>query len=119
MSIELQKIDCNCNDCKFLWRDLELSKKWEDKAREYQEEEFNKSYHKAVEDANIAIFNAKNDADRRSCEGVLRKAQKMKFQFNRISLIRYGGCAKLGKRVSFIEGICQLETQDCFEHRRG
>jgi hypothetical protein len=28
VSIELQKIDCNCNDCKFMLRDLEKYKSY-------------------------------------------------------------------------------------------
>lgn len=32
--------------------------------------------------------------------------------------IHYGDCTKFNKPVSFIPNICQLETQECFEHRR-
>jgi hypothetical protein len=32
--------------------------------------------------------------------------------------INYGDCTKLNKPVSFIPNNCQLETQDCFEHRK-
>lgn len=32
--------------------------------------------------------------------------------------ICYGNCTKFNKEVSFIPGTCQLETQDCFKHRR-
>jgi len=34
------------------------------------------------------------------------------------ALINYGDCTKFNKAVSFIPNTCQLETQDCFEHRR-
>lgn len=32
--------------------------------------------------------------------------------------INYGFCNKLNKPVSFIPNTCQLETQQCFKHRR-
>ena len=31
---------------------------------------------------------------------------------------QYGNCAKFNKPVSFLTATCQLETQDCFIHRR-
>lgn len=64
--IELQKIDCNCNDCKFMERDMSRPP---DKGK--------------------------------PCP------------------INYGKCTKFDKPVSFIPGTCQLNTQKCFEHRRG
>lgn len=50
-----------------------------------------------------------------------REAEKMKFQFDKKieCPINYGTCSKFSKPVSFIPGILQLETQECFEHRRG
>lgn len=57
---ELQLIDCNCNDCKFLERDLSKQSKG----------------------------------------------------------VNYGKCLKKNIDVSFMPGICQLETQDCFIHRK-
>lgn len=63
--IALQCIDCNCNDCKFMTRDL----------------------------------------NRPPAKGNAAK-------------INYGTCEKFNKPVTFIPGICQLETQECFVHRR-
>jgi hypothetical protein len=63
--IELQKIDCSCNDCGFMVRDL----------------------------------------SRPPLKGT--KAP-----------ISYGTCSKFNKEVTFIPGVCQLETQKCFVHRK-
>ncbi len=71
-SIELQKLDCNCNDCIFMIRDL-------DKFNSYNE-----------------LYNNTKPAHR----------------------IHYGDCTKFNKAVSFMPNICQLETQDCFNHRK-
>lgn len=63
--IERQKIDCNCNDCKFMVRNL----------------------------------------SRPPTKGHAAK-------------INYGHCTIFNEDVNFIPGICQLETQKCFVHRR-
>lgn len=33
--------------------------------------------------------------------------------------LQFGDCSKFSKPVSFIPNTCQLETQNCFEHRKG
>ncbi len=71
--IELQKIDCNCNDCKFMKRDFEEFHKWDE---------------------------------------LYKGREKCSYR------IHYGDCKKFDKKVSFIPNICQLETQECFIHRR-
>lgn len=75
--IELQKIDCNCNDCIFMQRDFEKFKS------------FDKLY-----------TNTKGEITSPSHR------------------INYGNCTKFNKPVSFIPNVCQLETQQCFKHRR-
>ena len=70
---ELQKIDCNCNDCIFMVRDAEKRKKFDH------------------------LYTNKLNASWR---------------------INYGYCKNLNKDVSFIPNICQLETQNCFKHRK-
>lgn len=62
---ELQLIDCNCNDCAFMVRDL----------------------------------------SKRPKKGVP-------------SPINYGYCDKFKKDVTFIPTHCQVDTQECFKHRR-
>lgn len=39
-------------------------------------------------------------------------------QLNASHRLNYGDCTKFNKPVSFIPNWCQLETQECFEHRR-
>ena len=91
---ELQKIDCNCNDCIFMTRDFEKYKKWE-------------SFHKNIQ---LKDFQAKKKS------GEIRI--NAEFQFDKSNLINYGKCFKFKNDVSFIPNICQIETQDCFMHRR-
>jgi hypothetical protein len=62
---ELQKIDCNCNDCGYLIRDLS------------------------------------RPPDRgKPCP------------------INYGHCSRFNKPITFIPVTCQIETQNCFIHRK-
>lgn len=74
--IELQKIDCNCNDCIHLKRDFEKYKS------------YNYMY---IEGGRVT-----NPSHRPL----------------------YGHCLKLDKAISFIPNTCQIETQNCFKHRR-
>ncbi len=67
-SIELQLIDCNCNDCIFLVKDCKKNQKHKD--------------------------------------------------FNSEDGLEYGYCEKKKINVSYIPDICQVETQECFLHRK-
>ena len=69
----LELIDCNCNECKFMVRDIE-----------------------------------KLNLHRKSYEGT-----------GLMDALQFGNCSKFNnKPVSFIANTCQLEIQQCFEHRR-
>jgi hypothetical protein len=32
--------------------------------------------------------------------------------------LNFGNCTKFNKSVTFIPNTCQLETQECFQHRK-
>ena len=32
--------------------------------------------------------------------------------------VLYGNCLKLNKPISFVANTCQIDTQECFKHRR-
>lgn len=118
MSLELELLDCNCNHCVFMQRDLDAWKKWDAWHRLVDETDFNRRKAKAIADAEEALKLVTTPEDKRSVEGVLRKAHKMKFQYDRAGHIQYGNCLKFEKPVTFIPDTCQLETQHCFAHRR-
>jgi hypothetical protein len=75
--IARQEIDCNCNDCIHMCRQL-------DKYIEFD------------------VMHTNN------------KGQVTSPSFR----INYGWCNKFLKDVSFIPNTCQLDTQNCFVHRR-
>lgn len=111
----LQKLDCNCNDCKFMIRDfekfnqsLQLHEKWQ-----YNEFIRNKN------SLNDKINKAYRVNELESGYSMEQELNKMKFQFDKKECsINYGNCSKFNKPVSFIPNTCQLETQECFEHRK-
>lgn len=108
----LQKIDCNCNNCHWMIRDLDKYKMWSDWHREQALMAFERAKAKAFEIA----YATENEHARKS---LLFLANKMTFQFER-PVINYGHCALVtpNKPISFIPGICQLGTQKCFVHRK-
>ena len=114
--IALQNIDCNCNDCKFMVRDntkfkesLDTHYRWE---MNYFNTIRNNLYRKALK--------WRDWGELEKYESVSQEGDKMKFQFNKKEVtINYGDCIKFNKEVTFIPNICQLDTQECFKHRRG
>src|ERR1035437_6280190 len=91
-------------------RDFKTYKKWELFYKEMQEKEFKQRKSKAFRIANECI-------DEKGKISLLSIANKMKFIFAKGGLIQYGNCNKFQKPVSFIPNVCQLETQECFQHR--
>ena len=110
----LQLIDCNCNDCGFMKRDIERFNKSLNDHHRWQLDYFN-----VIRDN----LYAKSDywverGDLEKSEVIKKEADKMKFQFDKKeAAIHYGHCQKFDKGVSFIPVTCQIETQKCFKHR--
>lgn len=67
-----QKIDCNCNDCKFMLRDSEKLKQ------------------------HLETYKGTGLSDN----------------------LQFGDCIKFNAPVNFIPNVCQVETQNCFLHRK-
>lgn len=47
-----------------------------------------------------------------------KKHQKSYEGTGLMDRLTYGNCKKLIKPISFIPNVCQIETQDCFKHRK-
>lgn len=111
---ELQKIDCNCNDCGFLTRDLAKLNAVREHDKKFQLLFFD--YRKGR-----AISEATNLIQRKPEKGqvALKAANNLKHVYAGQSFpLSYGHCNKLLKDVSFIPNLLQLETQECFVHRK-
>jgi hypothetical protein len=115
MSIELQELDCNCSDCKYLSR--KLSERQIHVDLHYREQK------KSFDTKRIKMFLAgekrldKNENDK--AKAIFKEARKLTFVFDESKCsLHFGRCGKFNKDVSFITNTLQIETQDCFVHRK-
>jgi hypothetical protein len=124
---ELQNIDCNCNDCKHLFRlfdkqnnllaadkvaDEELFYIVREKKVKNIQENISSllKYKDVINQADLKIAKQKNK---------LQVLSKEKYGYQgRKAPVQYGVCCKFKKEITFIANTLQLETQNCFEHRR-
>lgn len=112
--IALQKIDCNCNDCKFMVRNIEKYKESEILHHKWQFDYFNETKEKLIAKGEKWI----EEGEIKKGETILKEANRMKFVYENTCYINYGFCDKFKKDVSFIPNVCQLHTQECFKHRK-
>lgn len=103
MSLELQLLDSNCNECIFMVRDTVAYK---NKLQEVRDETERRFY---VELYRLWDCNTKeNDIE----------MSRMKLQLPSKINEGFGHCSKLNKPVTFIPETCQVHTQECFQHRK-
>jgi hypothetical protein len=116
-----QCLDCNCNDCSFLIRDTkklnkvkEDSYKEEIKIIETQKEKLLKS-----------AFQKINSGKEKEASLIYRERHKIDNKKNNLNvntthkdLQLYGLCILKNKEISFIPNTIQLNTQECFIHRK-
>lgn len=92
-------------------RDLSKWQFWHDWHKAMEQIEFDKAKAKAIAEA-------QRIEDEKMQAGMLYKARKMRFLFDKSKLVNYGICLKFNKNVSFIPDTCQPQTQNCFVHRK-
>lgn len=114
MSYELQLIDTNCNDCKFMQRDFEKFNACETRNKLLQEQEFNDKKQKM----NVRVNELYRSNELEKGYSLEIEMNKLKYQYNNNSSINYGNCTKLNKLVSFIPVTCNPQNKDCFTHRK-
>lgn len=113
--IDLQTLDCNCSDCKHFIRSISKRQKSVDLHYKWQKDYFDQKRMKIIERAEYWM----EKGDKNKAKELLKDARKMIFQFDESECtFHYGHCGKLNKEVSCIPETLQLETQECFEHRR-
>jgi len=127
---ERQKLDCNCNDCKFLFRSFEGRQKHEDNHYRWQKASFDIKRLNLLKKADewrmkhLRGLCSKEESDEKY-KYLVKEATSMKFEFNGGECtLMYGLCTLNGiqqnnvRPVSFIPETFQPETQHCFKHRR-
>lgn len=102
-------------------RDLDKFNHWKQWNLVLQLKEFEKKKLKVINDAQglleIAIKNGV-ESEIKGARHVLEREKKMRFEFDKSSLLHYGQCSKFKKEVVFIPDTCQVHTQDCFVNRK-
>lgn len=112
---DLQTLDCNCSDCKNFTRSISKRQKSVDLHYKWQKDSFDTKRRKMIENAEDWI----GKGEKKKAKTLLKEARKMVFQFDESGCaIHFGRCGKLNKEVSFMPNTLQLDTQECFEHRR-
>lgn len=112
--IALQRIDCNCNDCIFMVRDFDRLKASAALRDSWQQATFDANRDSILRDA--ADYDKRGFPDKAA--NMRKIASRMKYAFMNDSKIAYGSCTKFDRPVSFIPETLQLDTQECFKHRR-
>ena len=113
---ELQKIDCNCNDCKHMVRDVDKYNYSKTLHELRQRQYFDLINRKKLEKAEDWLTKTNHDWEKALL--LIQEINTFKFQFNNDAHISYGDCMKRMESISFVANTCQLETQKCFEHRK-
>ena len=121
----LQNIDCNCNDCKFMVRDFDALEQSKQKHNEWQYLSFFNTRTKFIRESLDYRIRAEKEKDIEKKKelfkkgyNILKMAKAMKYSFSNDSKIAFGNCSKFNKPITFIPETCQLDTQNCFEHRK-
>jgi hypothetical protein len=120
----LQNIDCNCNDCGYMKRDMDRFKQSLDLHHKWQLDYFNVCKNNLIDKAKSWLKKADKglitqEEGKKKHDYIMDEVNKMKFVFDKSScLTNFGTCTKFDKPVSFIPNILQLDTQDCFKHRK-
>ena len=121
----LQLIDCNCNDCKYMVRDFDRLEQAKSQHCEWQLNLFNSTKSNLIKKADDWLRRNEIEKNKEKqilnvdkAKQIMKQVEKMKFVFEYDSPIAYGNCSKLNKPVTFIPNVCQIETQECFEHRK-
>lgn len=124
---ELQRIDCNCNDCKHLFRlfdkqnNVLAADKISDEELFYlvRERKAN-NIQEAIDSLTKHIYiiqDAPRKIEKQKNKLKILLSEKYGYQGQKTP-IQYGVCLELRKEITFIPNICQLDTQKCFVHRK-
>lgn len=111
---ELQKIDCNCNDCGYLVRDLEKYKV--QIAHDKSEQIWFFRRKKARR-----LWEARKKFKKDPIKGAqsLKEAIALSHTYRpQIVQSNYGNCSRFEKDINFLPNTFQIDTQDCFKHRK-
>ncbi|MGI9535125.1 MAG: hypothetical protein ACR2NW_09250 [Thermodesulfobacteriota bacterium] len=110
----LKELDCNCNGCKHLQRSLVGRQQHIDFHYRMQKDSFDTKRIKLLDAAEKRV----RRGEKEKAKLLIKEARKMAFVFDMgTTSLHYGKCLKFGSHRTFIQGVCQLDTQHCFKLR--
>lgn len=125
-TIALQKIDCNCNDCKFFVRDAsalnaskQLHRDMDTMSIRGRRRYFWEEAHRELKASIASNDPAVKERKLRKYEGLLKERANVSIDTSYKTGLVFGNCAKFNKPIATVPNACQPDTQECFEHRRG
>ncbi len=107
-----QEIDCNCNDCKFFIRDIDalnrskkLHRKWDaNRIRTLRTHYWNEAQ-REIEKPN-------------KYNGLMNERSRVSVDTGYRTGLVFGNCSKFDSPIATVPNACQVNTQECFVHRR-
>lgn len=107
-------MDCNCNDCGFYVRNLEKYNAAIEEDKVSQFASFNWVKQRRIDDAN----ELKKTQPEKAWHA-LDAAKKMSYSYRgQRNNVHYGLCTKFNKDRTILPNTLQLDTQECFVHRK-
>lgn len=109
-----QEVDCNCNDCGHFVRSadaLNASKKrhrqWVFLGIRTRRRHFWEEVQKALGKGKMESYHA-----------LLRERSRVAVDKSYKAGLVFGTCAKFNRAIETVPNVCQVDTQECFVHRR-
>jgi len=124
MGIDLQDLDCNCNNCVNFERSLSKRQRHVDFHYKMQKDHFDTTRMKLLEKGEYHLNKAKLNPEKADyykdkAKNNFNEARKMKFVFDEGSCsLLYGRCLIKQKDVSFIPETMMEENFNCFRNRK-
>ncbi len=112
--ILMQEVDCNCNDCGHFVRSIEALNASKKRHRQWAFLSILTRRENFWEEAQKALDKGKMDSYR---DLLLARSRVTVDKSYRAGLV-FGSCSKFGKSIITVPNVCQIDTQECFIHRR-
>ncbi len=109
-----QEVDCNCNDCGHFVRSSEALNASKKRHRQWAAASIRMRRKRFWEEAQKALGAGKRD----SCTELLREHSRVTVDKGYKAGLVFGRCAKYNKPIQTVSNVCQVDTQECFVHRR-
>jgi hypothetical protein len=109
-----QEVDCNCNDCGHFVRSIEALNASKKRHRQWAFLGIRTRRRYFWEEAQKALGKGKLESYR----DLLRERSRVTVDKSYNPNLIFGACSKFNKPIETVPNVCQVDTQECFIHRR-